>query len=155
MERETVEKTVCENSVLIDREGLSSLYTSVLKVAGFGLGGILYAAGKKAGNRGATLLQDQLNIEGKDLVEAMVYAFEAGHWGKMEIEECNENECMVKVTENALVKDLEKKKKPVCHPLAGYIAGFIETALGKKVQAKEEECMGKGGPSCIFHVKVG
>ena len=153
--KEAVEKVIVDNSVLVDREGISNLYASVLKIAGFGLGGILYTAGKKAGARGAILLKDHLKIEGRDLIEAMVCAFETGKWGKMEIEECEGEECKVKVTENALVKGLEEKKKPVCHPLAGYIAGFFEVASGGKVQVKEEACMGKGDPACIFHVKVG
>jgi len=84
-----------------------------------------------------------------------VYAFEAGKWGKMEVDDREGGGCKVRVTENVLVRGLERKEKPVCHPLAGYIAGFFELALGERVQVKEEACMGKGDPACIFHVEVG
>ena len=154
--KEAVEKAVEEGSVLIDKEGLSQLYESVLKIAGLGLGGILYTAGKKAGLRGATLLHEKLNLEREKLLEAMIIAFEAGHWGKMEVETIDDNTYHIKVTDNILVASLDKKKKkPTCHPLSGYIAGFFETALEDKVQVKELECIGAGGNACIFEVKTG
>jgi len=154
--KEAVEEVVRESSVLIDKEGLSNLYESVLKIAGFGLGGILYTAGKKAGNKGAVLLKDRLGVKGLDLIEAMVLAFEVGNWGKMRVEDVNEELYRVTVTENVLVSSMEKRReKPVCHPLAGYIAGFFELALEDKVQVKEQQCMGKGDSACVFEVKVG
>ncbi len=154
--REAVAEVVRESSVLIDKDGLSNLYESVLKIAGFGLGGILYTAGKKAGTKGAVLLKDRLGVDGRELVDAMVVAFEVGNWGKMAVEEAGENLYRVRVTENVLVSGLEKmRNKPVCHPLAGYIAGFFELALEDKVQVRELECMGKGDGACLFQVKVG
>lgn len=152
---EATGKIIMENSVLIDKDGISSLYASVLKMAGFGLGSILYAAGKKAGNKSAMSLKEHLKIEGMDLIEAMVYSFKVGNWGEMEMGNCEEKEgYKIEVTKDVLLEGLERKKKPVCYPLAGYIAGFFELALGKKVQVKEEACIAKGDPACIFHVKV-
>ena len=155
--REAVEKAVEEGSVLIDKEGLSQLYESVPKIAGLGLGGILYTAGRKAGLRGATLLKEKLGLKGSKLIDAMVIAFEAGHWGRMEVEPANNGGLYhVKVTENILVAALDKtKKKPTCHPLSGYIAGFFELAVEDKVQVKELECIGAGDTACVFEVKTG
>jgi len=153
--KKKVEKLVRSNSVLIDRDGLSDLYESILKIAGFGLGGILYTAGKKAANNGAVTLKENLDVEGEELIKAMAYAFEVGNWGKMKVESEGEKDFRVLVTDNALVAGLERdKKKPVCHPLAGYIAGFFEQAFDSKTHVREVECMAKGDPACIFEVKV-
>ncbi len=150
-----VKNMIKEDSVLIDKEGLSNLYDSVLKIAGFGLGGILYSGGKKAGEKGASAMKEKLGLEGEDLIGAMVVAFEAGNWGNMSVEKKGE-EYEVTVKENILIQSLEKtRKKPSCYPLAGYIAGFFELATGNKVQVKEVECQGAGGESCRFQVKIG
>ena len=153
--KEAVEKAVSKNSVLIDKDGLSNLYDSVLRIAGFGLGGILYTAGKKAAEKGSNLLRDNLGVEGEELIKAMALAFEAGNWGKMKVESTGEKTYKVTVTDNVLVWGLEKnKKKPVCYPLAGYIAGFFEQAFDTKAHVREVECIAKGDPACVFQVTV-
>ncbi len=153
--KEAVEKAVRENSVLIDKDGLSNLYDSVLRIAGFGLGGILYTAGKKAAEKGTKLLKDNLDVDGEELIEAMALAFEVGNWGKMKVESVGEKTYKVTVTDNVLVWGLEKnKKKPVCYPLAGYIAGFFEKAFDTKAHVKEVKCAAKGDPACVFEVTL-
>ena len=55
-----IARLIREESVLVDKEGLVSLYEGVLKLAGWGLGGILRNAGKQGGARGAQLLRGRL-----------------------------------------------------------------------------------------------
>lgn len=41
-----------------------------------------------------------------------------------------------------------KSDQPVCHTLVGYASGYLTTILGKKVIAKEVECMAMGHKHC-------
>jgi sugar diacid utilization regulator len=41
-----------------------------------------------------------------------------------------------------------KSENPVCHTLVGYASGYLSTILGKKVIAKEFECMAMGHKHC-------
>lgn len=38
--------------------------------------------------------------------------------------------------------------EPVCHSLVGYASGYLSTVMGKKVIAKEIQCMGMGDEHC-------
>ncbi|WP_394237647.1 XylR N-terminal domain-containing protein [Niallia oryzisoli] len=46
------------------------------------------------------------------------------------------------------LKVFGKSDHPVCHTLVGYASGYLTTILGKKVIAKEVECMAMGHKHC-------
>ncbi len=146
---EAVVQLIRQESVLVDREGLVALYEAVHKMAGFGLGGILYAAGKKGGEQGARTLRERLGLEGEDLLQAARIAFNTSGWGTMEFLD----EGRIQVRDSALAGRI-RSRKPVCHPLAGYIAGFLEAAWGKKVKVKEVACAASGAEACLFEVEA-
>ncbi len=64
-----VKNMIKEDHVLTDKERLSNPYDSVLKIAGFGLGVILYSGGKKAGEKDASAIKEKLGLEGEDLIK--------------------------------------------------------------------------------------
>nr|WP_290666356.1 V4R domain-containing protein [Ardenticatena sp.] len=136
------------HSVLLARDGLATLYENIFKMAGFGLGGILYNAGKKAGEQGVAILQNELGLSGDDLLYAALIAFNHSGWGRAELEH-NGDTIRVHVHDSALAGTMQSRK-PVCHPIAGYMAGFLEVALGRKVKVRETACVAAGADHCIF-----
>jgi predicted hydrocarbon binding protein len=149
MDAARVVEVIRQESVLIDRAGLVSLYGAVLRLAGLGMGGMLYQAGRQAGLRGAQLLQERLGLQGEDLVEAARIAFEAAQWGEARWQR-EDATIRVEVTHSVLAEGLRPQRKPVCHPLAGYIAGFLEVALGRPVRVREIACAAVEGETCQF-----
>jgi predicted hydrocarbon binding protein len=59
----------------------------------------------------------------------------------------------VEVQDSALAASVPSQKKRVCHPLAGYIAGFLEEAWKRPVKVRETECMATGSPHCLFVIE--
>ncbi|MBO9362274.1 MAG: hypothetical protein J7452_08745, partial [Thermoflexus sp.] len=116
MDAARVVEVIRQESVLIDRAGLVSLYGAVLRLAGLGVGGMLYQAGRQAGLRGAQLLQERLGLQGEDLVEAARIAFEAAQWGEARWQR-EDATIRVEVTHSVLAEGLRPQRKPVCHPL--------------------------------------
>jgi predicted hydrocarbon binding protein len=59
----------------------------------------------------------------------------------------------VKVENSALASSVTGQKKPICHPLAGYLAGYLEEAWKRPVKVRETACMATGSPHCLFEVE--
>lgn len=152
VDEQQVKEFILSESVLVDRGAIGLLYETALKFVGLGLGGILYSAGKKGGARGAQLLEKQFAFQGEQLLEAALLAFERGNWGKPTLLRDN-GTIAVKVEHSALASSVTGQKKPICHPLAGYLAGFLEDVWQKPVKVRETECMATGHAYCMFVVE--
>lgn len=153
MDKTQVIETIRQESVLIDRAGLISLYGAVLRLAGLGVGGVLYQAGRQAGIRGAQLLRERLGLEGEELLEAARVAFETANWGRASWR-WEDSSLSIEVEGSILAEGLRPQKKPICHPLAGYIAGFLEIALQRTVRVREVTCAAVEGSICYFVAEV-
>ncbi len=147
---ETIAATVLEESVLVDKQGIVALYDAVRKMMGLGLGGLLYRAGKTGGRQGARLLAERLHLSGDALVEGLLVAFNTSRWGEAALQREGEP-WMLTVRDSVLATNLESKK-PVCHPIAGYWAGFLETALERPVEVREIRCAATGAEACEFEI---
>lgn len=148
---EQVQQTVMEESVLVDKQGIVTLYEAVHKMMGIGLGGLLYRAGKIAGRQSAGLLQERLQLAQEDLIEGLVVAFNAARWGHAQLER-TEPTWRLTVQDSVLASQMHSKK-PVCHPIAGYWAGFLEFATQRSVDVHEVACAATGAPACVFEVQ--
>lgn len=141
-------------SVLIDRGAIGELYETALKFVGIGIGGIMYTAGKKGGVRGAQLLRARLGLQGDDLLAAALIAFNLSNWGRATLARDEENGAQrVEVENSALATSVPMQKKRICHPLAGYIAGFLEEAWQRPVKVRETNCIAAGAPHCVFEIE--
>ncbi|WP_376792911.1 V4R domain-containing protein [Thermoflexus sp.] len=149
MDETRVIETIRKESVLIDRAGLISLYGAVLRLAGLGVGGVLYQAGRHAGIRGAQLLRERLGLQGEELLEAARLAFEAAGWGQARWHREGAS-LSIEVMGSILADGLRPQRKPICHPLAGYIAGFLEIAFQHPVRVREVACAAVEGSICQF-----
>ncbi len=141
-----------EESLLIDRGAIGELYETALRFVGIGIGGIMYSAGKKGGARGAQLLRSRLGVEGDDLLDAALVAFNESNWGKATLAQEN-GILQIHVEQSALASSLQSQKKHICHPLAGYMAGFLEEAWKRPVKVRETECIASGGAECVFEIE--
>ncbi len=150
IDEQRVIQMVQAESVLIDKQGVVALYEAVRKMMGFGLGGLLYRAGKTAGRQSAALLAQRLGIAGEELLDALVIAFNAAHWGQARLER-HSTPWRLEVRDSLLAANTQSKK-PVCHPIAGYWAGFLETALQREVEVREVACAATGAEACIFEI---
>ncbi len=147
-----VREFILAESVLVDRGAIGVLYETALKFVGLGIGGILYTAGKKGGARGAALLRQQFGYQGDELLDAALIAFNRSNWGEATLHRDN-GALLLKVENSTLASSVAGQKKPICHPIAGYRAGFLEEAWQRPVKVREKECMATGGAQCVFEVE--
>ncbi len=152
IDEDQIVQLIREESVLIDRGAIGELYETGLKFLGIGVGGVLYTAGKKGGARGARMLRDKFGYQGNDLLRAAIVAFNQSNWGRAELL-WHSDGLKIEVTNSTLASNVNGQKRPICHPIAGYIAGFLEEAWQKPVRVREAECMAQAQPHCLFVVE--
>jgi len=120
-----------------------------------GLAAVLYNAGKEVGERAAKRLREMFDIEGEELTQAFAQAVKATGWGITEVSRID----MKKHSATIIVRDCFEaaawRKKPynVCHWTRGYLAGYMSTVFGKRVEAVETKCMAKGDKCCEFKIQ--
>ncbi len=144
-----------ENGLIVPREAVKDFYSQIIKLSGFGLGGILTLAGKKAGNTAANILRELME-EGEsseDYVVEYISVFlkEAGI-GNMEKWEGNKGNFKIFIKGSFFATGI-KSRKPACLPLQGALVGIFEGITGNRWDCKEVECTAQGKEFCVFELK--
>ncbi len=144
-----------ENGLIVPKEAVKDFYSQIIKLSGFGLGGILTLAGKKAGNTASHILKDMMegsNVTEEGIIEYIsVFLREAGignmnNWSK------NGDILRIEVLDSFFATGISSKK-PACLPLQGALVGLFEGITGNKWDCKEIECTAQGKEKCIFELK--
>lgn len=145
-----------EEGVIIPKGPIKEFYSQLIKLSGFGIGGLLVFSGKKAGKMAGSYIK---NIAGKinptiEEVVPYVSAFleEAGIC-KVEEYNVSNSHILFRVRDSIFAQDVENKK-PVCMPLSGALAGVFEEVTGKEWDCKEIECQAQGKERCVFEIRL-
>ncbi len=151
--REAIDQLVIQNSILVARDIIVDMYTGMerfLKLAG----GLLYNISKRAGKLMAQRLKEAGLLDENNYLDVLAYSFvRAGYAEKVEYER-SEGKVVFRVQGSLLGSRIGRRKKPVDQPIAGFIAGWMEEVLGKRVDVKETRCTACGAPYCVFEAYV-
>ncbi len=74
-----------------------------------------------------------------------------GGWGRMEFD-FSSIPIRVTLKNSQEAAQLAPSKEPVCHYMAGVVAGYASTISGEKLRAKEVSCEAMGDLACVFEV---
>ncbi len=155
--RAVLDRIVREESILIARDVIVDLYTAFEKFLKFA-GPVLYNAAKKAGRHMARILMDRGIVNKDNAVEALLRSIvDAGYAAEARVVEEREEKKkrVIRVAmKGTLLGSKLQRKKPVDLPIAGFMAGWLEETLGKKVDVKEVACMATGSGECIFDIII-
>jgi predicted hydrocarbon binding protein len=145
-----------EEGVIIPKGPIKEFYSQLMKLSGFGIGGLLTFSGKKAGKMAGTYIRSIVGEENPSMSMVVPYvsAF-LGETGICKVEEYEilDSQVLFKVRDSIFAQDIENKK-PVCMPLSGALAGLFEEITGKEWECKELECKAQGKELCVFEVKI-
>ncbi len=145
-----------EEGVIIPKGPVKEFYSQLMKLSGFGIGGLLVFSGKKAGKIAGAYIKSIIGEENPSInvIAPYISTFlgEAGI-GKVEEYEVSDSQVIFKIRNSLFAQDVESKK-PACMPLTGALAGVFEEIAGKEWECKELECKAQGKELCIFEVKL-
>ena len=160
MEKEVIRsktKQYIENEgFVLPKDVFRDFFGNLIKLAGFGLGGMFILPGKKAGKRAAENFKQIFgeNLDLDTIKEGIIAYLEESRQCKFEEFELTEDRAFIRVSHSVFAEGL-KSKKPTCLPLGGTIAGMLEEFLGSTWQPKEKECIAQGKEFCVFEIKKG
>ena len=85
------------------------------------------------------------------LEEFLAWLSLAGWFSRARVEEFGE-EIVVRVW-GSYAEEYPGARGPVCHVVAGLLAGFLREKTGRKLLVREEECVAAGAESCLFRAR--
>lgn len=157
---ETIEeyfREAMKNSIMVNKDVIIDMYKAVEKLLRFA-GGILYGGAKEAGKLTVKRLIDQGIVNRDNVADVLFESFViAGYADSLRVErvEVGRGKTVLEVSgENLLLGSRLDKKGHLDQPLAGYMAGWLETFYGEKVKAREVACVARGDPACVFRIEI-
>ena len=119
---------------------------------------VFYDAGIRSGREGWYALHTELKDQGDSLIRKMFSFTEENGFGWFRVEdltiESKDGRGSLTVSHSFIAHTYGKARKPVCHFLAGFIAGFVSSAWGVEVSCDETSCSAVSGDVCVFEWEV-
>jgi predicted hydrocarbon binding protein len=120
-----------------------------------GLEAVLYAAGKKVGEKVTITLKEKYGVPETELVNAILQACQATGWGIPSIKDIDyqKNEATLIVRECFEALSWKRKPYKTCHWTRGYFAGMMGVIFNELIEATETKCASMGDEYCMFKLK--
>jgi len=144
------------NGVILPKKPIQEFYSQIFKLSGFGIGGVLSFAGKKAGSMAADMIKEMVGNKEISFEEVMGYIITfLSESGVCSPQKWNISDSTIRIAvkNSIFATSLENSKKPVCIPLSSALAGILSELFGEKWEAQEEECQAQGKEYCVFVIK--
>lgn len=149
-----------DRHVLIRPALLVNLQRQMEQTVGASTKGILYLAGEKSGKEGVHEIPDLLRgfpLEETpfETAKRMADILALAGWGRFEVGSLDvERRRGVITLENSAIAEMYgPSKKPVCHLLAGWIAGIASRLFGTEILCEEAACRAQGKDRCEFQLQ--
>ena len=152
---------VSDQRLLILRpEALVDLQKHLEGTIGLSSKGFLYLAGERSAREGHDLFASLApsGADARDPLDVLrerVAAMALLGWGRLEVaaEEPSAHRFLVSLDDSPLAEAYGNSKKPVCHLLAGWIAGTAQAVLGESLLCEEIACRAQGKARCEFRLR--
>ncbi len=115
---------------------------------------VFYDAGIRSGKEAKETMDKELSEKGDALIERLFSILKEDGLGWFKVEELKfdgvEKRGSVKVSKSFIGDSYGRAEKPVCHFLAGFIAGVMSVIWKIDVICNETQCSAVSGNYCIF-----
>ncbi len=145
--------------LILRPEVIVSIQKQLEQTVGGSAKGILYLAGERSSDSGLKFLgaltsgvSTPLTMDGaKRIIDASALT----GWGRTEIIHFDPERGRFKVARHnsPIAKAYGPSKKPVCHFLAGWMAGIGRLLVAKELLCEEISCMAQGQDRCEFELQ--
>ncbi len=152
---------VLQQRLLIIRpEALVDLQKHMEDTIGLSSKGFLYLAGEKSAREGHDLFTSLASAQASDhdaldVLTKRIAAMSLLGWGRLGVvvEDAAAHRYLVSLENSPIAEAYGDSKKPVCHLLAGWIAGTAQSVLGQSLLCEEISCRSQGKARCEFRLR--
>lgn len=146
--------------LILRPEALVDLQKHLEDTIGLSSKGFLYLAGEKSAREGHDFVASLAASESllPDPVAGLrqrIAAISLLGWGRFDLstEDAKARRFLVTLENSPIAEAYGESKKPVCHLLAGWIAGTAESVVKANFLCEETACRSQGRPRCEFRLK--
>ncbi len=115
---------------------------------------IFYEAGIRSGKEAQATLETDMTEKGDALIRRVFGVLEEGGYGWFKVTDLRiDSEAKrgsVTVFNSFISDTYHRAPRPVCHFIAGFIAGLISTIWNVEITCEETACSSVGGNNCVF-----
>ncbi|MEM3637437.1 MAG: V4R domain-containing protein [Conexivisphaerales archaeon] len=139
--------------IMVDAESFRSADKELEGALGFGSKIVMFRRGIGYGKSLANDMKKRMNIT--EMLDSLAKTVSAWGLGKMTVIPHSRNTFPLKLilANCPFCSSEERSNEPVCHFLAGCIAGFFMTWSESEVKVREVACRGTGSETCDFVVE--
>lgn len=143
-----------ERIILLPPSAVVNIQKQLEATVGISARGFLYLAGTRSGKAIVENLTDRPSRPDEFFRNALerLSAQGWGHFGLTVVDTVGGKYSVV-LDESAIASSYGSSTKPVCHLLAGWIAGLTEALHGQTLLCDEIACKSQGRPRCEFEVR--
>lgn len=138
--------------ILMGGATFRSFIKGISTALGTGAVGILFEAGKSAGQEFAESLLKEGALP-EEVPNWLEVFFTQGGWGKITARADFVNKTAVVVIDNCATARQNRTKEASCHFIRGYIAGISQILFNVKTECTETRCTSIGNAYCEFRVQ--
>ncbi len=144
-----------QEGFIVPKKPVQEFYSSIVKLSGFGIGGILNMSGRKAGRIAGQILKELIGNQTPSIEDIELYLRTfLGEAGVGVVDHWENQEDRIKIyIKGSVFAEGQESKKPVCIPLQGALAGVLEELTSLKWECREIECIVQGKEFCLFELE--
>ena len=145
--------------LILRAEVIVSIQKQLEQTVGGSAKGILYLSGERSSDAGLKFLEALTNGVSLPLTldgaKRIIDASALTGWGRTEIVHFDPDRGRFTIARHnsPIAKAYGPSKKPVCHFLAGWMAGIGRLLVGKELLCEEISCMAQGHDRCEFELQ--
>jgi len=115
----------------------------------------LFQGGYQGGYLSAKKFKETQNLSDTETINFMMTMGAEIGWGRFELVEYDfrNRKLQIKVENSAFAQTYGNAKQGVCHLINGVLSGLATALFGRNCMGAETECLAKGDPHCIFHIR--
>ena len=146
--------------VLLRPETIVDLQKQLERTVGLSSKGFLYLAGETTASEGRCLVERL--VEGRpegeteaDALTRVADALAVLGWGRFEVTMADPKgrRYLLTLDNSPIAEAYGSSAKPVCHLLAGWLAGIAQSVLGQSLFCEETVCRAQGKAHCEFELR--
>lgn len=146
--------------LIVRPEVIVDLQKQLEQSLGLSSKGFIYLAGEKSAKEGHNLLEgfsdgQEGELGPLDALNRVADSMALLGWGRLEVTttDAAAQRYMLTLENSPIAEAYGPSKKPVCHILAGWLAGVADNILGRNLLCEEVACRSQGKPRCEFELR--
>jgi predicted hydrocarbon binding protein len=115
----------------------------------------LFQGGYRGGYLSAKKYKEMQNLSDSETINFMMTMGAEIGWGNFKLIEYDieNHKLSVRVKNSVFAEAYGDAAEGVCHLINGVLSGLAAVLFGRNCLGSETECLAKGDPHCIFHVR--